>query len=428
MTSIAFPPTVVSRRTLLAGGLGALGLGLTGCGRSGDSRLRATWWGDPGLNEAVLTAVRAYEAAHGGPAVHSEFLPWDGYWDKLATQTAGKSEPDLIMQAGTYLPEYVPRHVLLDLNPHLGQQIRVDDIDRGVRDIGTYDGGTYALIAAINSPTVIVNRSLLERAGLEMPEHDWTWPDLQRLCAGVARELGDDGYGIQDAGGDLISFQVWARQRGVELFDGGELAITPDHLSEWLTFWDELRADGSAPPAVVTAESGGDISQSPIVAGSAAFMIGWNQDLGAIASLAEDDFHLVLLPGISGGQPGQWLNAANMWAASAHTEHVDDVAALIDFLINDEAAIDALGTRLGVPPLARARDRVRETVDETDLRSLDYIEVVEKHSRPLPELWPRGFTELRNLLPRLNENIGFGERSIADAVDQFFAETERVLT
>lgn len=408
--------------------MAALGMGLAGCGRSGDGRVRATWWGDPSLNEAVVTAISAYEAAHGGPAIHSEFLPWDGYWDKLATQTAGKSEPDLIMQAGTYLPEYVPRHVLLDLDPHLGQQIRVDDIDIGVRDIGADDGGTYALIAAINSPTVIVNRSLLRRAGVEVPDRTWTWSDLRRLSREVTGHLGQGGYAIHDAGGDLISFQVWVRQRGVELFDTGRLAITPDHLTEWLTLWDDLRADGSAPPAVVTAESGGDLSQSPLVAGRAAFMIGWNQDLAAVASLAEDDFDLVLLPGVPGGKDGQWLNAANMWAASSHTEHVDHVTSLIDFLINDDSAIDALGTRLGVPPSARARDRVRDTVDETDRRSLDYIELVQKHSRPLPELWPRGFTELRNLLPRLNENIGFGERSIADAVDQFFAETERVLT
>src|SRR5690606_36464308 len=122
---------------------------------------------------------------------------------------------------------------------------------------------------------------------------------LERMSARTHRSLGERVYGVQDAGGDLISFQVWVRQRGKELFDNRDrLAIDPADLTEWLTFWDRLRRDGKAPPSAVSAEGADDVSRSPIVQGRAAFMVGWNQDLAAIAALTEDTMGLTMLPGV----------------------------------------------------------------------------------------------------------------------------------
>ncbi len=417
----------LTRRRLIQLGAALTASGLIGgCGRSSDS-LRATWWGDPNLNDAVVAAIDGFTERE-SIAVSSEFMPWEGYWDKLATQTAGKSEPDLIMQAGTYLPEYVPRDVLLDLRPSQERgALTLDALDAGVRDIGAREGGLYAVTAAINSLGMLFNVTMLRDAGIEVPDHTWTWDDLVELSAQVREYGGDEVYGVQDGGSDLIALQIWARQRGTEMFTDDALTITAAEVTEWLSMWEELRARGLAPPGAVTSE-GADLATSPIVQGRAAFMIGWNQDMAAVAELMSDEIGITMLPTESGGEPGQWLNAASMWAASAGSERPDDVVALIQYLLNDDAAVSALGTWLGVPPLQRARDQLRDGLDQTSTASLDYIELVERNSRPLPQLWPAGFTEMRDLLPRLNEDVAFGRRSVDDAADRFFAEAERILT
>ena len=127
------------RRTVAVGGaLFAVALGLAGCGvgtpegGSGDSdagggsgEIRATWWGGDSENGALNAALDAF-TEESGIEVARESQAWDGYWDRLATQTAGGNAPDLIMQAGSQIPDYADRGTLLDLNGALPDSECVD--------------------------------------------------------------------------------------------------------------------------------------------------------------------------------------------------------------------------------------------------------------------------------------------------------------
>lgn len=413
-------------------------LSATGCGGAGagGAGMTATWWGDPRSNEALTRAVAAFRAAgRGRPKVRGEFMPWDGYWDKLATRTAGGDTPDLLMQAATYLPEYVGRDALAPLDRHLGRTLHLDRIDDSARTIGRHQGRTYAVVAATNALTVIANRTLLRRHGVtELPDdREWTWDDLARLAATVHRRSGGRVYGVQDAGGDLMSFQLYVRQRGRELFDDhGRIGFPADWLEEWLTMWHRWRRDGAAPPPDMTAESVGVLPQTPMVRRRAAMTLGWTQDIAAHAALLADEYAALLPPGPAPGgggraRPGLWLNAASLWSVAAGGRYTEEAVALIDFLVNDRRAAEALGTTLGTPPRAEARDRARRTADPVTRTTLDYMERVAEHSTPLPRVWPLGFTELRDEFGRYNEDVGFGERSARAAAAAFLEFAEAVV-
>ncbi|MDT0443058.1 ABC transporter substrate-binding protein [Streptomyces johnsoniae] len=415
------------RRTLLR--LAATGLVAAGCGGGGGSGMAASWWGDPGLNEALNEAVDAFRAAgEGRPRVRSEFLPWDGYWDKLATRTAGGDAPDLMMQAATYLPEYVGRGALRPLDHYLTGELRLDGVDESARSTGRYRGRTYAVIAATNALTVIVNRDLLrETTGRDLPEdRSWTWDDLERLAEDVHRGSGGEVHGIQDAGGDLMAFQLFVRQRGRELFDEDDRPAFPaDWLTEWLALWQRLRDSGAAPPPDMSAESIDMAAQSPMVRRRAAMTFGWTQDIASYASLLESEYGALLPPGPAPGAPGRarpglWVNAASLWSVAAGTRHPDVAVALVDFLVNDRRAEERIGTLLGTPPRAEARARARGTADPVTRTGLDYMDRVARHSTPLPRVWPLGFTEARDEFNRYNQDVGFGLRSPEAAAGAYY--------
>src|SRR5690625_1251108 len=114
-----------TRRTLMAtGGAAALGGALTACngglggfgggGDDGTTTILYGWWGSPEKDEALFAAIDAFNAANPDIVVEGESTPWEGYWDKLATMSAGGDAPDVIHMSERYILEYGERDALLD--------------------------------------------------------------------------------------------------------------------------------------------------------------------------------------------------------------------------------------------------------------------------------------------------------------------------
>ena len=111
------------RRPSQVAGAALLGVGLTlgSCavgssesgGESGELRVYLVW-GSDSANSAINAALEIFTEER-DIEVARETQAWDGYWDRLATQTAGGNAPDLIMQAGSQIPDYASRNTLLNL-------------------------------------------------------------------------------------------------------------------------------------------------------------------------------------------------------------------------------------------------------------------------------------------------------------------------
>src|SRR5699024_6929355 len=109
---------MLTRRTALTLGLTVPGLvGLAACGPNASSRggggsrhgaasLRLAWWGNPTRDENTKQVVEAFKEVDDAISVSLEPGEWSGYWDKLATQTAGGDTPDVIQMDEKYIAEY----------------------------------------------------------------------------------------------------------------------------------------------------------------------------------------------------------------------------------------------------------------------------------------------------------------------------------
>ena len=58
--------------------------------------LRFAWWGDEGRHQATLKAIELYMDRNPNVTIEAEYGGFDGYQQKISTQLAGQTAPDII--------------------------------------------------------------------------------------------------------------------------------------------------------------------------------------------------------------------------------------------------------------------------------------------------------------------------------------------
>lgn len=421
---------VIDRRGFL--GLGAALLAataVTGCGTGGSgSGLRVAWYGGSPVHEAVDKALAAFSADHPDAHLAAERAAFTDYWDKLATQAAGGQAPDVFRMSMSYFTEYAQRGALLDLGD-VPDPIRVGELDQAVAESGTVDGRVHGIGQSTITHAAFVNRPQIESLGLEVPRTGWTWEEFAQLARSFAAAAGDGRYGTVDAGGIMQTFDVFARQHGSDMFTAdGALSVGRDVIEEWFTFWDGLRRDRVAPPADITTESR-TFETSTLVTGRAPIQFGWVQQATFYQPLMQDQLEVVAVPAGPDRSPaGQFVKALDFWCVSSETGDAERAAQVIDFLLNDDRAIQAVGVTLGIPPSERARSLLGVDPTSAAGRAIALVEAVSGQVGPSPAPWPQGYGELQETFERLNDEVGFGQTDPARAATTFADEADRILS
>lgn len=423
----------LTRRTFLGiGGATAAAAALPGCGVGGSSddggsggsgSLRASWYGGDPVHKAMAVALAAYTSAHTDTKINSEHAPFADYWDKLATQTAGRSGPDVFRMSMSYFSEYAQRGALLDLTGKVGSAIKTDTLDKDVADSGQVDGKMMGIGQSSITHATFRNPALVEAGGGKLPAQ-WTWESFATFAKDFAADAGPSKYGTSDAGGSIQIFEVWARQNGSDTFKDGKVAVGKDVIEAWFAYWDDLRKAKAAPPADVTAE-GGSFETSQLAKRRSPVEFGWVQQIGFYQPLVKDA-ELAVGP-VPGKTEGQFLKALDFWVVAATTKDADRAAGLVDFLINDDRAVKAIGLNLGVPPSKKSRDLLAAKPDSADGRAIAYVDAIQSKVGPSPAPWPKGYGELLETFTTLNENVGFKKTDPGAAADKFLSEAARVL-
>ena len=76
------------------------------------------WWGGEARAKLTEEALALYTKKHPNVTFKKTWQANQGYFDKLATLTAGGNAPDIFQIDDNYLAEYAARNVTLDLTPY----------------------------------------------------------------------------------------------------------------------------------------------------------------------------------------------------------------------------------------------------------------------------------------------------------------------
>ena len=431
----------INRRQFLigAGGLAAAAttMGLAGCapgsggsgsqgggGEGGATELALAWWGNPTRNKNTEAMIAAYMAANPNVKISGQPGEFNSYWDKLATQTAGGTAPDIIQMDMAYIAEYGTRGALLDLS-----KVDVSKFVEGTVDSGKINDTLVGVNAGINSALFFANPTVFEKAKMELPDDKtWTWDQMSEVGAEVASKAGVP-FGIASVMGSDPLFATFLRQNGKELFTPDGLGFEAAEAQAWYDMMVKFqKAKALGTPEQISEEVAKPLDQSALVVGTAAMQYYNSNQLEAVSAAAGGDYLMEMVrgPSLTGKATERktWYKASMLWSASAKTKNPDAAIAWINWFANDQAAADIDKAERGIPPNSELLAGVTPKLSEAQQVVAKYITDIKTEVANTPIAPPPGGGTLAEVLFRNGIDVLFGRTSSADAAQKFVDEVK----
>ncbi|WP_405031158.1 ABC transporter substrate-binding protein [Paenibacillus hexagrammi] len=390
--------------------------------------LRVMWWGDQKRADRTNEALRKFEEKNPNIKVVGEFAPSSGYFDKLNTQLASGTAPDAFFLGGNVV-DYANKGVLLDLDPYVGKELDLSDMDKSMIDYGTIKGKLLHISAGANARGIIVNTDMFKKAGIPVPQDGWNWDDYARISKEISDKLGKGYFGTYDftVDGMDISF----KQNGKMLYDmdNSKLGFDQADAEKWFGYWNEMHKNGGVvTPELQVSNPPADTSKSLVVTGKAAMMLIGSNQLVAHQNLTQDKLTLVQVPRGDKGTAVVFESSQGL-SGYAKTKHPAEVAKLMDFWINDPDAAKILGNDRGVPVTSKMRDLLKKDANPVDQIIYDYTSRVSEEAKKenvKVSYNPPGFTEYSKLAETTVQEISFGKKDVKKGVEDFYNGTMKI--
>ncbi|MGY0006169.1 ABC transporter substrate-binding protein [Micromonospora sp. I033] len=399
--------------------LGAAACGGDEAGDDGPIKLSIFWWGGDARAKLTEDALALYTKKHPEVTFEKTWQANQGYFDKLATLTAGGNPPDLFQIDDNYLAEYAGRSTTLDLTSFKDSgKLDVSKFPKSLWQYGVVDGKLAGVAAGENTQGLVYNKTLLQKHGLPEPTTGMTWEQHIAWAEQVAKKAKVPG--TQDPSADYKAFWVWLRQQGKDLYNGKDLGFTADDVTKWFELWKGARDRGATPTADVIHEGNAtDITKQLVVTGKAATSWVWANQMPDLKKNTKDELGVVAYPG---DPSAQWARASMYWSVFKGSKHRDVAVDVINFLTNDPEAVALLGTDRGLPSNLDLRAKVSETATDPAMKQSIQVEseLAQKFGES-PQVPIKGHSKVRSELTKAAENAQYGRTTPAQAAEQFLA-------
>jgi multiple sugar transport system substrate-binding protein len=390
--------------------------------------LRVAWWGGDSRQPITQEAIDAFQKKYPNIKVTGEYADWNGYWDKLATQTAGNNAPDVVQMDELYLASYAERRVLADLGKL--SQLDTSTLDPKVLSLGQTSGGQYGMPISTTAFSVFANQDILDKLGVALPNTEtWTWEDLNKFAQSITKASGGKIVGVSPMNNGY-SLQLWARQNNQALFTDGDISISPEALAGYFALARDWTKSGAAASASRQAESAsGSIDQTDFSTGKQALTFSQSAQI-PVYEAATGGAKIVPLPlptNDANASTYAYLKPAMYWSVSAQSKNQPAAAAFVDFMVNSTEAGKILGTDRGIPANPEVRDALSSSLEPGQQRSVEFQKKVESNIGEAPEVTPNGASALDPTIARYLQEVTFERMTPEKAATEFISEIKAAI-
>ena len=141
-------------------------------------------------------AIKKFEKLHPEIKIHYySGIPKDDYEEWLARKILKGDAPDVFMILSEDFSHMVSLGFLENLDKEIQEDksVEIRDYYETSLEAGKIDARQYALPYETVPTLMFVNKTLLEKEGIPVPDADWSWDDLYRICKKVTKDLDGDG-------------------------------------------------------------------------------------------------------------------------------------------------------------------------------------------------------------------------------------------
>jgi len=422
-----------------AGIAGALAATLVLAGCSGDDgqkeggfdpdqeiELTIAWWGNDERSAIMAEVIDEFEAEYPNITVVEQPVGApDDLFNRLATDFASGTAPDVFALGGAKPQEYGANGALLDLST-VADTVQLDKYEDFTLTNATVDGTVYGLPTGGNAIGALVNTTIFEQAGVPVPEEGWTWDDLIEAANAISAQAPDGVYGLDLRIQDILgTYVAQIDQDGIYGWDG-KLATSQKTIESWFEIEKELVAGGGLPdPSIIVENHNLTPDQTLFGTGKAAITFAYSNQIGSYAAGAGGDVE-ILPPPTSTDVSGVAVLPSQFWAISAGTKHAEASAMLVNWLLNEPEPAKKILANRGLQFNPDILAVVKPLLAPADAQSAEYLEKVLEIGVVAPPQ-PAGGGILNELSQRIESDILFDKSSVTDGSKQWVDELSAAL-
>lgn len=189
-------------------------------------------------------AIELFEKEHEGVRVeYVSGILKENYPEWLSEQMILGKAPDLFLIFGENFNDLAEIGALKGLDELMAEDDSFvqDRFYSSALQCGKYDEKQYALPYECAPKLMFVNKTILAKENIELPQEKWTWDDFYDICKTVTKDT--DGNGVPDQFGVVgYSWEDAFDSNSVQLFDkrGTECNLTDEGIREAILFMEKL--------------------------------------------------------------------------------------------------------------------------------------------------------------------------------------------
>lgn len=395
--------------------------------------IRIAWWGGQARHEYTQQMLDLYTSLN--PHVTFEASPsgWDGYFEKLSTDTATGSMPDIVQMDYMYIATYANNNSLHDMNEFVADgTINVANVDEALLGSGQIAGKTVGIPLVSGLIAFSYNPSVLEMAGVTIPTSDWSWDDFAQISKTIVDKTGKYSFDSQPVT-DTNFFNYWVRGYGDKLFadDNKSLGFEDDKITtEFFQYWLDLIDMGAVPnPDEYEQIATLGKEASPVITDDAAFRQDWT-NFTAIAAAAGNDTLKMVNPPVNQTNTKALWNKPGMFFSIAETSTVKkESAKFIDWVLNSEEANDIMMGERGIPSSSVVREYLVNSgkLSAQQIDMFNFADDTVNYCSQVPAPDPAGIAEINTVFKDIAYSVFYGQITPETAATQFREEANNIL-
>lgn len=393
--------------------------------------LRFSWWGSDVRHKATLEAIEAYTKLNPHVTIEGEYQGYDGYQQKLMTQIAGNSAPDIIQLDYPWLPDLSKQG---DIFVDLSQQSAIDLTQFPQKILDEYNsigGKLVALPMGTNGYGTMINKKFMDKHGLDA-KTQWTWEKMIEEGGRIHQSHKSDhlfaiepGTTTGGLGEFILNEYLYSKNGEYWIADDPAIKASQEDIAQALTVMKNLFDSGAAQPLGDAALFNAKMEQNPKwVNAEIGMTVDWSSTVGKYKGAAGEDSFAVGMPIFAEGGKLQAVKTkpSMIVAVNKNSASVAESVKFIDWLLNSkEAALILLDTR-SVPTSEIAKNTLVEA-GKVDPDIAEMVDNANKNPAAPPPIVQNN-PEVADIIRDTSEKVVYGKLTPEKGAEQLIERVQ----